>query len=71
MRWLNHCPIGGSERINKVIIGANGAKGLVDYLQPGVLIITPGDREDIILSVIAAEGIAGEPLVSGLYLPAI
>ena len=67
-RWLNHCPIGGSERINKVIIGAMAAKGLVDYLQPGVLIITPGDREDIILSVIAAEGIAGEPLVSGIIL---
>ena len=67
-RWLNHCPIGGSERINKVIIGAMAAKGLVDYLQPGVLIITPGDREDIILSVIAAEGIAGEPVVSGIIL---
>ncbi len=67
-RWLNHCPIGGSERINKVIIGAMAAKGLVDYLQPGVLIITPGDREDIILSAIAAEGIAGEPVVSGIIL---
>ncbi|MGC6455855.1 MAG: phosphotransacetylase family protein [Coraliomargaritaceae bacterium] len=67
-RWLNHCPIGGSERIKKVIIGAMAAKGLVEFLQPGVLIITPGDREDIILSAIAAEGIAGEPVVSGIIL---
>ena len=66
--WLNHCPIGGTERIKKVIIGAMAAKGLVDYLQPGILIITPGDREDIILSAIAAEGIAGEPVVSGIIL---
>lgn len=67
-QWLNHCSIGGSERINKVVIGAMAAKGIVDYLQPGVLIITPGDREDIILSAIAAEGLAGEPVVSGIIL---
>lgn len=67
-RWLNHCPIGGAERIKKVIIGAMAAKGLVEFLQPGVLIITPGDREDIILSAIAAEGIAGKPVVSGIIL---
>ena len=67
-RWLNHCPVAGSERINKVIIGAMAAKGLVEFLQPGVLIITPGDREDIILSAMAAEGIAGKSIVSGIIL---
>ncbi|WP_269526712.1 phosphotransacetylase family protein [Coraliomargarita parva] len=67
-RWLNGRQAGGSERIKKVIIGAMAAKGIVDYLQPGVLIITPGDREDIILSAIAAEGIAGERLISGIIL---
>jgi BioD-like phosphotransacetylase family protein len=51
-----------------VIIGAMAAKGLVEFLQPGVLMITPGDREDIILSAIAAEGIAGKPVVSGIIL---
>ncbi len=67
-RWLNGREEGGKERVDKVIIGAMAAKGMVDYLQPGVLIITPGDREDIILSVIAAEGIAGEKVVSGIIL---
>ena len=67
-RWLNGREDGGKERVNKVIIGAMAAKGIVDYLQPGVLIITPGDREDIILSAIAAEGIAGEKVVSGIIL---
>jgi len=67
-RWLNAREQGGSERINKVIIGAMAAKGLVDYLAPGVLIITPGDREDIILAAIAAEGIAGEKVISGIIL---
>jgi BioD-like N-terminal domain of phosphotransacetylase len=67
-RWLNGEYHGRKERINKVIIGAMAAKGLVDYLQRGTLIITPGDREDIILAAIAAEGVAGEQIVSGIIL---
>lgn len=67
-RWLNGRSTGGNERIDKVIIGAMAAKGIVDYLLPGVLIITPGDREDIILSAIAAEGIAGDKVISGIIL---
>ncbi|WP_083777409.1 phosphotransacetylase family protein [Coraliomargarita akajimensis] len=67
-RWLNGRENGGSERVKKVIIGAMAAKGIVDYMQPGTLIITPGDREDIILSAIAAEGISGERVVSGIIL---
>lgn len=67
-RWLNGRDIGGSDRVNNVIIGAMAAKGIVEFLNPGSLIITPGDREDIILAAIAAEGIAGEKVVSGIIL---
>jgi len=67
-RWLNGQEHGQTERINKVVIGAMAAKGLVDYLQRGTLIITPGDREDIILSAIAAESISGEKIISGIIL---
>jgi BioD-like phosphotransacetylase family protein len=67
-RWLNGRAEGGSGRVDQVIIGAMAAKGLVDYLQKGVLIVTPGDREDIILSAIATEGIAGHRVISGLIL---
>ena len=67
-RWLNGEQQGKTERINKVIIGAMAPKGLVDYLQRGTLIITPGDREDIILSSIAAEGVAGKRIISGIIL---
>ncbi len=67
-RWLNGREEGGTERVAKVIIGAMAAKGLVDYLQPGVLIVTPGDREDVILAAIAAEGIAGSKVLSGIIL---
>ncbi|MFP4156639.1 MAG: phosphotransacetylase family protein [Opitutales bacterium] len=67
-RWLNGEHHGRKERISKVIIGAMAAKGLVDYLQRGTLIITPGDREDIILGAIAAEGVAGQQIISGIIL---
>lgn len=67
-RWLNGRQYGATERVEQVIIGAMAAKGLVDLLQRGTLIITPGDREDILLGAIAAEGIAGEKVVSGIIL---
>lgn len=67
-RWLNGRIHGMNERVLRVVIGAMTAKGVVDYLQPGVLIITPGDREDIIFSAIACAGISGKKVVSGIIL---
>lgn len=67
-RWLNGRDIGRNERILRVVIGAMTAKGIIDYLHPGVLIITPGDRDDIILSAIASAGLAGKKIVSGIVL---
>ncbi|PXA04209.1 hypothetical protein DDZ13_09145 [Coraliomargarita sinensis] len=67
-RWINGHEHGHRERINRVIIGAMAAKGLLDLLQRGTLIITPGDREDIILSAIAAEGVTTERTISGIIL---
>ena len=66
--WMNGRSSGATERIDKVIIGAMAAKEVVDYILPGTLIVTPGDREDIILAAIAAEGIAGTRVLSGLVL---
>ena len=67
-RWLNGRELGESERIRKVIIGAMAAKRIIDYMQRGVLIITPGDREDVILSAIASDGLANEQSISGIIL---
>lgn len=67
-RWVNGEIEGRRERINNVIIGAMTAKGLLDLLERGTLIITPGDREDIILSAIAAEGLTEERTISGIIL---
>ncbi len=67
-RWLNGSEQAASARVDKVFIGDMAAKGLVDLMEPGSLIITTGDREDILLAAIAAEGIAGDKVVSGIVL---
>jgi len=67
-RWINGRVHGANERVLRVVIGAMTAKGIVDYLQSGVLIITPGDREDILFAAIASAGISGEKGVSGIVL---
>lgn len=67
-RWVNGEAQGLRERINKVVIGAMTAKGLLNLLERGTLIITPGDREDIILSAIAHEGLTEERTISGIIL---
>jgi BioD-like phosphotransacetylase family protein len=67
-RWLNGKTEGKDNRIDKVIIGAMAAKGLVEHLDTGVLIITPGDREDIILSAIASGSIAQSRAIAGIIL---
>jgi BioD-like phosphotransacetylase family protein len=36
--------------IEEVIVGAMGAQHAVSYFRPGALLITPGDREDIVLA---------------------
>ena len=67
-RWLNGAEHGRKERILRVVIGAMTAKGVVDYIQPGVLIITPGDREDVLFSAIASANISKKQVVSGIVL---
>jgi BioD-like phosphotransacetylase family protein len=37
--------------VDDVVVGAMGAQNAVQFFKPGVLLITPGDREDIVLAV--------------------
>jgi BioD-like phosphotransacetylase family protein len=66
-KWLNARKGGAKQRVNRVVVGAMTAKGIVDYLQPGVLIITPGDRDDIILAAISSARLSGET-IAGIIL---
>jgi BioD-like phosphotransacetylase family protein len=67
-RWLNAREVGSLERVQRVIVGAMAAKGVVEYLRPGVLIITPGDREDIILAAISHANQAKGKTIAGIIL---
>ncbi|MBE2212619.1 MAG: AAA family ATPase [Opitutaceae bacterium] len=67
-RWINAETQGRSQRILRVVIGAMTAKGIIDYLLPGTLVITPGDRDDVILAAIASAGLSGQQGISGIVL---
>jgi BioD-like phosphotransacetylase family protein len=66
-KWLNGRR-SARQRVQRVIVGAMTAKGIVDYIQPGVLIITPGDRDDIILAAISSAKLSGERTIAGIIL---
>jgi len=66
--WINGQLHGMKQRVTRVVIGAMTAKSIIDYLQQGSLIITPGDREDILLWAIASAGLPGARSISGIIL---
>ncbi len=67
-RWINAEGNGRNQRILRVVIGAMTPKGIIDYLLPGTLVITPGDRDDVILAAIASAGLSGQQGISGIVL---
>ena len=67
-KWLNGRKSGAKQRVQRIVVGAMAANGIVDYLQPGNLIITPGDRDDIILAATSTARLAGGSAIAGLIL---
>jgi BioD-like phosphotransacetylase family protein len=67
-RWLNGKAAGQHNRVEDVVVGAMTAKSLIEYIKPGVLVITPGDREDVLLLTIAACSAAGHRSLAGIVL---
>ena len=58
---------GFDRRVDNIVVGAMAPHGAISYFTPGSLIITPGDREDIILATMAkAEDIVGLVLTCGV-----
>lgn len=58
--------------VEAVVVGAMGAQNAIPFFKPGTLLITPGDREDIVLTACTGieaktdERIAGIVLTGGL-----
>ncbi len=66
------CMCGEGDGMNQVVTNYKVAAMLVPeflgYVEDGCLIITPGDRSDIILAALAADASASFPRVAGLLL---
>ena len=66
-RWLHEEAQGKLQRIERVIIGAMSAKDIIEHLQPGILLLCPGDRDDAILAAIASMA-SGRQSAAGIML---
>jgi BioD-like phosphotransacetylase family protein len=54
--------------IEDVVVGAMGVHNTMNFFKPGVLIITPGDREDIILAAATSQIGKGKDGLAGIVL---
>lgn len=54
--------------VHDVVVGAMGVNNAMRYFKEGVLLITPGDREDIILAAATAMSGPSGPQLSGIVL---
>ncbi|THB78779.1 MAG: phosphate acetyltransferase [Desulfobulbaceae bacterium] len=71
-RWLNAAIMYGKKNMNALVknylVAAMRTENFLDYLEQGSLVITPGDRIDIILGTLAAKTSTAYPEVSGIIL---
>ncbi|HTY87833.1 MAG TPA: AAA family ATPase [Candidatus Acidoferrum sp.] len=54
--------------VGDVVVGAMGAHNAMQFFQRGVLLITPGDREDILLAAGATMSPSGDEKMAGIVL---
>jgi BioD-like phosphotransacetylase family protein len=54
--------------VDSVIVGAMGAQNAVNHFKRGVLLITPGDREDIILAASTSVDAENDDKMAGIVL---
>jgi hypothetical protein len=65
---LNQSP-GLQNLVAEISLGAMGAHNALSLFKPGALLITPGDREDIILAArTSLDGVQPESLMAGIVL---
>lgn len=71
-KWLDASVLYGHGRLDTLVddyvIAAMRIGNFLEYIEPGSLIITPGDRSDIILSSLASRLSSSYPDISGILL---
>ncbi len=69
---LKATPLNASRQMHNLVeefvIGAMGVNNALGYIRRGVLLITPGDREDIILATATAVEMDDSPYLAGIVL---
>ncbi|ACZ29732.1 phosphate acetyltransferase [Xylanimonas cellulosilytica DSM 15894] len=65
--WLGDSELLSREALD-VIVGAMSVGHLLDHLSDGCVVITPGDRSDVILSLLAAQSAVSFPSMAGIIL---
>jgi len=69
---LGATPLNRSKRmhhfVDDVVVGAMGVQNATRFFAPGVLLITPGDREDLILAVAASQSKCQGSSLAGIVL---
>src|SRR3984885_14103235 len=63
----DHCGRHGNNLVDSVVIGAMGAQNAITHFKRGCLVITPGDREDIVMAATAAAADSNQQL-AGIVL---
>jgi BioD-like phosphotransacetylase family protein len=61
-------PAGMNNLVEDVVVGAMGVHNTMSFFKRGVLIITPGDREDIILAAATTQVGKGKDALAGIVL---
>ena len=61
-------PVPLNALVNDVVVGAMGAQNAIQFFKPGVLLITPGDREDIVLAACTSIEAATQENMAGIVL---
>ena len=71
-RWLDGSVMYGAAGLNAIVgeyvVAAMRVENFLEYISPQCLVITPGDRSDIILASLSARSSSTYPEVSGIVL---
>ncbi len=65
---LLNSPVQINNLVRDVVVGAMGVNNAMRFFKRGVLLITPGDREDIILAAGAGTSADAKPALAGIVL---
>ena len=72
VKWMDARPLYGADglnaRVNSYIIAAMKMHNFLEHIEPGGLVITPGDRSDILLSSLVSGISDFYPNISGILL---